>query len=101
MLALKLTPSDTVATVLEEAGPGDRVEFLVGREKNGESVEAKERIPFGFKICAKRMEKGDVVLKYGVPIGRATRAIEPGELVHVHNIEGCRGRGDLGEEEAK
>jgi len=34
------------------------------------------------------------VLKYGEVIGRATTRIEAGELVHVQNMEGCRGRGD-------
>ena len=28
-------------------------------------------------------------------IGRASIDIQSGELVHVHNIEGTRGRGDL------
>ena len=31
--------------------------------------------------------EGEKVLKFGVPIGSAVRAILPGEHVHVHNIK--------------
>jgi altronate dehydratase small subunit len=34
------------------------------------------------------------VIKYGETIGLATSDISPGEHVHVHNVEGQRGRGD-------
>ena len=34
------------------------------------------------------------VRKYGEIIGLATKDIQQGEYVHVHNIESCRGRGD-------
>ncbi|MDL2060314.1 UxaA family hydrolase [Mesosutterella sp. AGMB02718] len=97
MLALKLTAKDTVATALDDAKPGDRIELLLHGEDRREAVTAQEPIPFGFKVCAAPMKKGDPVIKYGLPIGRATRDIRAGELVHVHNIEGCRGRGDLEE----
>jgi len=33
------------------------------------------------------VKQGDAVFKYGEFIGDATRAIEPGEHVHIHNIE--------------
>ena len=34
-------------------------------------------------------------MKYAHVIGKASKDISVGELVHVHNIEGNRGRGDL------
>jgi altronate dehydratase small subunit len=40
---------------------------------------------------------GANVLKYGQVIGRATRAIAPGEHAHVHNFDSARARGDLEE----
>ncbi len=94
MLALKLTPEDSVATLLDEAPKGEAVEVVL----KGETVDrfcAKEAIPFGFKVCVSPLKKGDPVVKYSHVIGRATRDIAVGELVHVHNIEGSRGRGDL------
>jgi len=33
-------------------------------------------------------------VKYGEPIGIATRDIRSGQHVHVHNLESARGRGD-------
>ena len=34
-------------------------------------------------------------VKYGESIGVASSDIQEGQLVHVHNLEGARGRGDL------
>ncbi len=98
MLALKLKAEDTVATVLQETKGGDRLEVVMKGSPVGELV-AREDIPYGFKIAAAPMSAGADVVKYGHVIGRASRAIEAGELVHVHNIEGCRGRGDLAAKE--
>jgi hypothetical protein len=33
-----------------------------------------------------RIAKGKNIIKYGNPIGRALKAIEPGEHVHIHNL---------------
>lgn len=57
------------------------------------SLTIKEEIPFGHKVALSHIPKGGQVIKYGQPIGRATRDIAPGELVHVHNLSGERGRG--------
>jgi altronate dehydratase small subunit len=46
-------------------------------------------------VALRPIEAGELVLKYGQTIGRAGARIEPGEHVHVHNVEGTRGRGDL------
>jgi altronate dehydratase small subunit len=35
------------------------------------------------------------VRKYGEMIGKASAAIAKGALVHIHNLEGTRARGDL------
>jgi altronate dehydratase len=47
----------------------------------------RDAIPFAHKIAIRAIEKDAQVLKYGVPIGRAKVAIEPGQHVHVHNIK--------------
>ncbi len=39
--------------------------------------------------------------KYGQVIGRATKDIEAGGHVHVHNLESTRGRGDKAENAAE
>ena len=97
MLALLLNPEDTVATALSDAAAGDTAEIILGREKTGRLVTALDAVPVGFKIAVSPMKKGSLVIKYGLPIGVASRDIAPGSLVHIHNIEGARGRGDLKE----
>ena len=92
--ALMITGKDNVATALQTAEPGSDVLIHVGKEVR--HVKALDPIPFGFKIAVNRIPAGNSVIKYGEPIGIASRDIEPGELVHIHNIEGARGRGDLG-----
>jgi len=40
----------------------------------------------GHKYARRAIAAGESVVKYGQPIGHATRAIAPGEHVHVHNL---------------
>ena len=92
--ALQLTQDDTIATALQEIDAGQIIEVVLSGQKVGETI-AKEKIPYGFKVCVSPMSAGDAVIKYGHVIGKASKDIAPGEMVHVHNIEGNRGRGDL------
>jgi altronate dehydratase small subunit len=91
--ALILHRRDNVATVTEDVAAGDRIAAAL--EKDVRLVEATERIPFGFKVALTDMARGETVYKYGEPIGTASQSISKGQLVHVHNVEGSRGRGDL------
>lgn len=52
-------------------------------------------IPFGHKFAIRAIPKGGRVHKYGQVMGSAISDIEPGDHVHVHNVESLRGRGDL------
>ncbi|MEN9537925.1 MAG: hypothetical protein RLZZ126_160 [Pseudomonadota bacterium] len=49
-------------------------------------AKARAQVPAGHKIAAQRIEPGQAVLKYNTVIGVATRAIEPGDHVHGHNL---------------
>ena len=91
--ALILNPKDNVASVMEDVAPGDNVAVQGGNETR--MLKAIEKIPFGFKMAVADIRQGEAVLKYGEVIGRATISIKKGALVHIHNIEGARGRGDL------
>jgi len=91
--ALMITPRDNVATSLGEVEPESEVRVRLGKEVR--TIRALEKIPFGFKIAVERIAKGSSVTKYGEPIGVASVDIESGQLVHIHNVEGARGRGDL------
>jgi altronate dehydratase small subunit len=95
--ALVIDPRDNVANALEEAAVGDRI--LARSDGATAEITARERIPFGFKVALVDLPVGGLVVKYGEIIGRTTRPITRGDLVHIHNVEGARGRGDLGGEE--
>ena len=76
----RIHPEDSVAVALHPLAPGDTA------QGNGFSVSVREAIPAGHKIALYRMESGKSVLKYGWPIGRATKPIDPGQWVHSHNV---------------
>jgi altronate dehydratase small subunit len=91
--ALKLEEKDNVATSLADLEPGAEVRVRWGKEVT--RLKSLEKIPFGFKMALIDLSKGSNVIKYGEIIGVASMDIKTGQLVHVHNIEGARGRGDL------
>jgi len=83
--AIALTEKDNIATMIDKAKKGEDVEVTIGRRKT--VITAEDEIPFGHKIALKEIKKGEKVIKYGEPIGQATRDIKKGEHVHVHNIK--------------
>ncbi len=91
--ALIMHPSDNVATAVEEIQPGEDVAVPLGEATL--LVQATERIPFGFKIALEEIPRGEIIRKYGEAIGKASSAIARGAMVHIHNLEGIRARGDL------
>ncbi len=90
--AILINPKDNVATSLRLLKKGERV-FLTLGSRTAEVV-LTEEIPYGHKLALENMEIGAPIIKYGETIGLATRRISQGEHVHVHNVEGIKGRGD-------
>ncbi len=91
--ALVMHPDDNVATAVEEIQPGDDV--TIPGAGAVRALRATEPIPFGFKIALQDLARGEIIRKYGETIGKASIAIGKGALVHIHNLEGTRARGDL------
>jgi altronate dehydratase small subunit len=91
--ALIISPRDNVATALQDVEAGTSIAARQGAEV--QDIVALERIPFGFKVALTDIPRGAEVYKYGEIIGKASQNIAKGELVHIHNVEGTRGRGDL------
>jgi altronate dehydratase small subunit len=87
-----MKPLDQVAIALDNI-PAGTVLNVKCQERNF-TVELKNDIEFGHKFAVTPIKKGEDILKYGEVIGAAVRDIEIGEHVHVHNLEGKRGRGD-------
>jgi altronate hydrolase len=78
--ALRIDPADSVATLLDDGLAGDSV--AVGDT----SITLTEDIGRGHKVALAPIEAGAPVIKYGFPIGRASRAIAAGERVHSDNL---------------
>jgi altronate dehydratase len=79
---------DNVVTAKSVIRAGILVELAGGKK-----IKVREEIPFAHKIALRRIPKGGAVIKYGERIGKAVRVIQPGELVHIHNVVGERGKG--------
>ncbi len=67
---------------MDDAAAG-AVEIL-GASKG--SVNAGENIARGHKIALREIAANEAVIKFGVRIGHATRAIPRGAWVHLHNL---------------
>ena len=79
--ALVIDPADNVATLLGEAPPQGEICW-----DEGARLVASEHIPEGHKVALCDIAKGEIVRKYGHPIGTADRDIAAGEHVHTHNL---------------
>jgi altronate dehydratase small subunit len=87
-----MKPVDKVAVALMKIPAGATIKVVC--ENCEFTVTLKEEIEFGHKFAVQKIQRGADILKYGEVIGRATGDIEAGEHVHIHNLEGTRGRGD-------
>jgi hypothetical protein len=92
--AILLHAGDSVATALGELSAGQAVAV---RDRGGTEIallQACGPIPAFHKIAVLPHAPGQAVIKYGEPIGNASRPIRRGEHVHSHNLRSLRGEGD-------
>ena len=90
--AIVMEAADNVATVMQDIEPHTEVELsITGKER---IIRVTEKIKFGHKFAIRDIRRGERIVKYGEPIGIATRDIRSGQHVHIHNLESARGRGD-------
>lgn len=78
--ALSINPTDNVVIALQALKKGDVVIL-----ENEKSFEMMEDIQAGHKIALENIASGEKIYRYGEPIVEATRTINRGEWVHVHN----------------
>ena len=81
MKLIRIHPADNVAVALEDVKRGETVSL-----DGGETVTAAEDVARGHKLALRGIEKDEAIVKYGNPIGFATRSIPAGAWVHVHNV---------------
>jgi len=79
--AFQIHDADNVATLLEDADGAVRV---LGARPH--EIQLLEKIQRGHKVALQDVAPGEAVVKFGVPIGHATRSISRGAWVHLHNL---------------
>lgn len=79
----QIHPDDNVATLLDDVEGGLPLRVLGG--STDRSIESLEKIHLAHKIAIKEIPAGEMIVKFGVPIGHATRQIPAGAWVHLHN----------------
>jgi altronate dehydratase small subunit len=93
--ALIISKKDNVATALTQMEKEDRIHLEI--EDMVFDVVMAQVIPFGHKFALCHIDLGGAIIKYGEKIGTASGVIEKEDHVHLHNVEGFRGRGDKNE----
>jgi altronate hydrolase len=78
--AMQVHAADTVAVALRPLRAGEQVAL------DGARHVLADDIPQGHKFALTAHGVGDCVVKYGLPIGRASAAIAPGAHIHSHNL---------------
>lgn len=73
---------------------GDNVVVATSRIPEGEIVAVSgvgvgmaADLPIGHKLSRRAIRAGEKIVKYGAPIGSATKDIALGAHVHVHNVK--------------
>jgi len=77
---LLLSPGDNVFVLRDQIAAGETLWV------DGLPVAFAGPLGLGHKIARLAVPAGGKVIKYGAPIGRATRPIAPGDHVHLHNL---------------
>lgn len=77
--AILLHPNDSVAIARVPLRTGQTLHLPT-------EVSVRTEIPAGHKVAIRAIANQEPVYRYGNVIGFATRAIEPGEHVHTHNL---------------
>jgi hypothetical protein len=75
-----LAPGDSVYVLRDQIAAGEAVMV------QGVAVSFAQALGLGHKIARLQVALGEKVIKYGAPIGRASRPIAPGDHVHLHNL---------------
>ncbi|MDD5127582.1 MAG: UxaA family hydrolase [Dehalococcoidales bacterium] len=85
--SIMINEKDNTGTCFAAIKAGDKVNIVTPSGEVVQEIISRNPVPFGHKIALSPIKKGEKVLKYGEVIGVASKAIRPGDHVHVHNVE--------------
>ncbi len=78
---LRLHEDDNVLVLLRSARAGEQLSI------SDETLACPADLGIGHKLAARDIRAGEKIIKYGAPIGSATRPIVRGDHVHLHNMK--------------
>lgn len=78
---IKINQNDNVVVALKDLVKGENIEV------DDKVILLKEDIRRGHKIAVRDFNVDENIVKYGFPIGHATKDISEGEWIHTHNIK--------------
>lgn len=78
---LRLAVDDNVLIAAVALQAGDVVPGPDG------TITITQDVELGHKVAARRIDAGEKVVRFSMPIGSATRDIAPGDWVHTHNLK--------------
>jgi len=87
-IAILLHAKDNVATALADLKKGEQV--VASLDDISVDVVLLGDVAFGHKYALRDIAKGEEVIKYGMPIGKALSDIRAGDWVHIHNCRSHR-----------
>jgi hypothetical protein len=87
-LAIRLDSKDNVATATDSVKKGETIVVLSEEGEEIAHLAVMTDVPFPFhKVALAQITKGGAVIKYGEIIGYASKPVDQGAWIHVHNIE--------------
>ncbi len=75
---IRLNKLDNVVVARRDIPAGTYIE--------AENITTINDVPAGYKVSVRAIKKGEPILKYNTCIGYATEDVEPGYMMHSHNI---------------
>lgn len=82
----RINSHDNVVVALMPLTAGDKI--TLGEQE----ITLTGDVPAGHKIAMVDIYKGELIIKYGFPIGTAKEDIKPGDWVHSHNVQSRLGK---------
>lgn len=80
---------DSVAVANDDLQPGT-LQGLSVKEQTAHTAVLNEPIPLGHKFALRDHAEGEAIVKYGIKVGIASKAIKKGDYVHTHNMRSYR-----------
>ncbi|QZE14581.1 altronate dehydratase family protein [Halosquirtibacter laminarini] len=77
---IKISPKDNLLVALEDIAPGEKVFF------EGKELDVINGVQVKHKVAEHDFNQGDIVVMYGLPVGKTLKSIQKGDVITTENI---------------